>query len=312
LPSCSRPAEVVRRDWEALPVTIERKTVTHLVRPHRTTAVVRLEGGGEYGRGEEVTFQADDLLRESPRESWQFSGTFDVFSLWLASEDLFERPPEYGVVRNYRRWAFEAAALDLALRQAGARFDETVVRTPEPVHFVVSPAPGFSHVPPEARLKIDAIDARPGLPVDVVDFKGSGDRAAVEAALALYPDALLEDPPVVVPGARVSWDIPITSADEVRRLADRPSAINVKPARLGSVAALFDLYDLCADEGIELYGGGQYELGPGRAQIQLLASLFHPRGPNDVAPAGYNEPTPDAGLPTSPLEITPRVGFGIL
>ena len=59
-----------------------------------------------------------------------------------------------------------------------------------------------------------------------------------------------------------------------------------------------------------MYGGGQHELGPGRAQIQLLASLFHPRAPNDVAPAGYNEPHPPAGLPESPLEITPRVGFG--
>jgi hypothetical protein len=166
--------------------------------------------------------------------------------------------------------------------------------------------------PAGARLKIDATDLRPGLPVDVIDFKGGGDRAAVESALSLYPEALLEDPPVAVPGARVSWDIPITSADEIRRLPDRPSAINVKPARLGSLAALADVYELCADEGIDTYGGGQHELGPGRAQIQLLASLFHPQAPNDVAPAAYNEPSPPAGLPTSPLEIRPRVGFGTL
>jgi L-alanine-DL-glutamate epimerase-like enolase superfamily enzyme len=300
---------VFSRDWEMLPLTIERKTVTHLVRPLRTTAIVRLEGGGEYGLGEDVTFQADDLLQESPRDAWPFFGTFAEFSLWLASEDLFGRPPKYDVVRNYRRWAFEAAALDLALRQAGARFDEVVGRAPEPVEFVVSPAPGFSSFPPDARLKIDAVDLRPGLPVDVVDFKDSGEPATVEAALALYPDALLEDPPVVVPDARVSWDIRITSADEVRRLPERPSAINVKPARLGSIAAVFDLYELCATEGIDVYGGGQSELGPGRAQIQLLASLFHPQAPNDVAPAGYNEPNPPDGLPTSPLEIRPGVGF---
>ena len=52
------------------------------------------------------------------------------------------------------------------------------------------------------------------------------------------------------------------------------------------------------------------ELGPGRAQIQLLASLFHPLAPNDVAPTGYNEPHRPGGLPESPLVITPRVGFG--
>ena len=299
-----------RRDWEALPLTIEGKTVTHLVRPHRTTAILRLEGGGESGLGEEVTFQADDLLPARRPESWQFSGTFREFSLWLASAELFERRPQYEVVRHYRRWAYEAAALDLALRQAGTRFDEVVDLSPQRVDFVVSPPPGFNDFPAEARLKIDAVDVRAGLPVEVIDFKGSGDEAAVEAALALYPDALLEDPPVVVPGARVSWDIGITSAEEVHRLPARPAAINVKPARLGSVAELFDLYELCTAEGIAMYGGGQHELGPGRQQIQLLASLFHRQGPNDVAPAEYNEPNPAPGLPRSPLEIVPCVGLG--
>ncbi len=302
---------MLRRDWEDLPLTIEHKTVTHMVRPNRTTAIVRLEGGGESGYGEEVTFQGDDLLPASPQVAWRFAGSFREFSLWLALREVFERVPEFEVVRNYRQWAFEAAALDLALRQVGLRFAEIAGRTPEPVRFVVSPAPGFREAPADARLKIDAVDLRPGLPVDVIDFKGLGDRAAVESALSLYPDALLEDPPVVLPGARVSWDIGITSADEIRQLPDRPSAINVKPARLGTVAALFDVYDLSAAEGIPIYGGGQSELGPGRAQIQLLASLFHPHGPNDVAPAGYNEPKPATDLPRSPLELVPRVGFGL-
>ena len=30
------------------------------------------------------------------------------------------------------------------------------------------------------------------------------------------------------------------------------------------------------ERGIALYGGGQFELGPGRGHIQYLASLFHP------------------------------------
>ena len=29
-----------------------------------------------------------------------------------------------------------------------------------------------------------------------------------------------------------------------------------------------------------------FELGPGRGQLQYLASLFHPDGPNDLAPPG--------------------------
>ena len=126
-----------------------------------------------------------------------------------------------------------------------------------------------------------------------------------------YSDAFLEDPPVLLDDARISWDIPIHSVADIRALASRPAAINVKPARLGSWRALFELYDECAKEGIAVYGGGQHELGPGRRQIQLLASLFHPDGPNDVAPSDYN----DAGslpsaLPRSPLVIPLRPGFG--
>ncbi len=33
-----------------------------------------------------------------------------------------------------------------------------------------------------------------------------------------------------------------------------------------------------------MYGGGMGELGVGRGQIELLAALFHPDAPNDVAP----------------------------
>ena len=50
--------------------------------------------------------------------------------------------------------------------------------------------------------------------------------------------------------------------------------------------------------------------GPGRGQIQYLASLFHPDGPNDVAPGPYNDPEPTAGLPGSPLPPRPApTGF---
>jgi hypothetical protein len=64
---------------------------------------------------------------------------------------------------------------------------------------------------------------------------------------------------------------------------------------------LCELYDACEERGIGLYGGGQFELGPGRGQIQYLASLFCADAPNDVAPSGYNEIEPADGLPVSPL-----------
>ena len=55
-----------------------------------------------------------------------------------------------------------------------------------------------------------------------------------------------------------------------------------------------------------MYGGGMGEVGIARGQIELLAALFHPDGPNDVAPSRYNDTELAAGLPESPL--TPVAG----
>ena len=84
----------------------------------------------------------------------------------------------------------------------------------------------------------------------------------------------------------------------------------MKPSRFGTLESLCAVYDFCAERGIGTYGGGQFELGPGRGQIQLLAALFHPEAPNDVAPAGYNRTGLPAGLPDSPLDLAPATtGF---
>ena len=86
--------------------------------------------------------------------------------------------------------------------------------------------------------------------------------------------------------------------------------VNIKPSRFGSLEALTAAYDYCEERGIGAYGGGQFELGPGRGHIQYLASLFHPDTPNDVAPGGYNAVRPPPGLPDSPLAPQPApVGF---
>ena len=53
-------------------------------------------------------------------------------------------------------------------------------------------------------------------------------------------------------------------------------------------AGLFDTYDYLTVHGIGAYGGGMFEQGPGRGQLQYLASLFHPDTPNDLAPTAYN------------------------
>jgi hypothetical protein len=86
--------------------------------------------------------------------------------------------------------------------------------------------------------------------------------------------------------------------------------VNIKPSRLGSLISLLGAYEYCRERGIGAYGGGQFELGPGRGQIQYLASLFHPDTPNDVAPVGYHAAEPPPGLPSSPLAPAPsETGF---
>jgi hypothetical protein len=55
-----------------------------------------------------------------------------------------------------------------------------------------------------------------------------------------------------------------------------------------------------------MYGGGMGEIGVGRGQVELLAALFHPDAPNDVAPTPYNMPDLPGDLPPSPL--TPPEG----
>ena len=69
------------------------------------------------------------------------------------------------------------------------------------------------------------------------------------------------------------------------------------------------MYAHCESAGVQMYNGGMGELGVGRGQAQLLASLFHPGAPNDIAPSDYNLEDPPLGLPTSPLDPAPDRGF---
>jgi hypothetical protein len=82
----------------------------------------------------------------------------------------------------------------------------------------------------------------------------------------------------------------------------------VKPSRFGTVRRLFEFYEWCEERDIALYGGGQFELGIGRLQVQELASLFHSDMPNDVAPSEFNTPDLPRGVQPSPLP--PPRAFG--
>ena len=139
---------------------------------------------------------------------------------------------------------------------------------------------------------------------EVLDLAAPDAELELAAAVALDP-AVLADV-----HDRITWDAIIHTVDDVKKLPFPPKMINVKPSRAGGLRPLFELNRYCEEHGIQRYGGGQFELGVGRGQIQYLASIFHPDTPNDVAPGGYNLADPPPGLPDSPLEPRPsKIGF---
>jgi hypothetical protein len=340
----------------ALPVVVESCAFERLAARQsygfeRVTTRVRLAGAGAEGVGEDISpYEGEDDTLHVTEPALPLAGEWTLGSLCERlvelREDQWPVPPQWEMGRWWRNWAFESAALDLALNQAGRALHEVLGREPEPVRFVNSlglgDPPTFDPIGrrlerhPGLRFKLDVTPAwTPELiaevaatgAVEIVDFKGQygleiGDRATLltmyERVVAGFPDALLEDahdlPEVTAllegESHRISYDAPIHSAADLDATRLAPRAVNVKPCRVGDLPALFDVYAACEARGLITYGGGMGELDAGRGQIQLLASLFHPDGPNDVAPGGYNADTPAADLPPSPLPPDPApTGF---
>jgi hypothetical protein len=302
----------------------------------RRTTVIRLHGGGREGLGEDITYlpEAHD---DPPRPDVRGKRTLAELSQLLDGVELFADAPLDKAAYDYRRWAWESAALDLALNQNGLTLGDALGRAPRPVTYVVSTRaenvePLLARYP-DLRFKLDPtrdwsdelFDALAGTGrVDTADFKGvyrgdfgfPPDAALYTRVAEAFPTAWLEDPGLneetdraLEPHRdRITWDAPIHSWADVEALPFAPKCLNVKPSRFGTVARLFEFYAECESRGIALYGGGQFELGPGRAQIQELAALFHPAAPNDVAPGVFNAAPVPNEAPRSPL--APPRAFG--
>jgi hypothetical protein len=306
-----------------------------------TTIVVR--GGGHEGRGEDICYAPTDhdLFPEPAALGLGGSHTIASAAQALDACALFTAEPSMPASRDYRRWAFESALLDLALRQAGSTLGEVVGREPAPLRFVVSTREDIRRwleVAPDLEFKVDPIPGEwdeahmdalaatgrvrvadlkahyVGTPVDVTP-----DAAFHRLIADRFPDAVIEDaslaPDVLEALAgdldRLAFDAPIHSLADVDRLPFPARHMNIKPSRFGPLSRLFECIDACLGRGVELYGGGQFELGVGRGQIQEIASLFYADTPNDVAPPAYNAPVPAAGLQGSPIAPPPRrAGFG--
>jgi L-alanine-DL-glutamate epimerase-like enolase superfamily enzyme len=316
----------------------------------RQSTVVHLHGGGADGIGEDVVYDGvDHVALQEAGAVHDLAGDYALgeFCELIDSLDLFPVAPQREVSRLYRRWTFHSAALDLALRQAEKPLHEVLGREPRPLTFVVSlrlgEPPTLEPIErrlaryPTLRFKLDPTTSwTPELiealvatqAVDSVDFKSlyrgtivdqPPDPVLYQRVVEAFPDAWIEDPDVVTESTaavlsrhhdRITWDAPIHSIADIEALPFAPRMVNIKPSRIGGLPKLCATYDFCAEHGIGAYGGGQFELGPGRGQAQYLAALFHPDTPNDIAPAAYNQDDPPPGLPSSPLTPRPSdIGF---
>lgn len=317
----------------------------------RHTTEVCLVGGGETGRGEDVTyFDEDQAHFQAGGIAIPVAGTFtlDSFSRRLDDLDLFlGTEPGDAAYRHYRRWAFESAAADLALRQGGTTLTEALGRSLSPVRFVASlglgtpptvePLRALRERSPGLGFKVDfdvtwteevAEDLAAFGGVETVDLKGKyrgvfegppADAEKYALVASILPRAWIEDPDwnddtdgVLAPIAdRVTWDAPFHAAADLDGFPNRPRAVSIKPSRFGTWRELLAVYERCERDGIAMYSGGQFELGVGRDQIQYLAAMFHPDAPNDCAPREFNAEG-SAALPQSPLTVAPApLGFSL-
>jgi L-alanine-DL-glutamate epimerase-like enolase superfamily enzyme len=196
----------------------------------RYTTLIKLRGGGEEGVGEDVVYDGlDHVSFQAASGTLPLTGswTLGTFSERLAELDPFPDPPVREVSRRYRNWAFESAALDLALRQAGRSLAEHLGRELRPLNYVVSMRLGGlnSDKPetsermmgvlgryPGTRFKLDPTNnwtdglieelAASGA-VDSLDLKGQYKGTPVDVATdpelyrkvcEAFPSAWLEDP----------------------------------------------------------------------------------------------------------------------
>ena len=161
-----------------------------------TTEIVparRRRGGARRGR---------DLRRARPRRLPRRArpglglARCDGFLRRLAWQPLFAHEPARPASRDYRRWAFESAALDLALRQAGLSLGEALGLPYRPVRFVVSTRLDIR--PWLAALPRPRVQARPhrrvGRGVRSRDVAATGAVRVLDFK-AYYEGTLVENPP---------------------------------------------------------------------------------------------------------------------
>ena len=317
----------------------------------KVSIVVRLTGGSHAGEGEDITWDQIDqieFLRGGDDLTWLHgTRTFDEFSRLLGLANLFPVAPIRDSAREYRRWAFESAALDLALRQNGLSLQDAVGRQAEPVRFVASvrigdppsllPLQVRLGVDPRLRFKLDPTAgwgddfvgelARLGY-VEVIDLKGRYRNAtvAMDAEPGLYrrvieglPEAWIEDPglepatrDLLEPHrGRITWDEPIRLDRGHRELAVAAAHAQpqARPLRQRPGRCSTPMTTVQRTTSAPTAAGCSSRVrGAGSSSTWPRCSTRTPR--TTSPPSGYNRETLPLDLPRSPLAPEPHAtGF---
>ncbi len=221
-----------------LPIAVESYELEGMDREYgsftRPSTIIHLHGGGQEGLGEDVVYDALDQIAHRDRgtiHDLTAPTTLGEFCELVSGLDFFGgEPPLMEASAHYRRWAYESAALDLALRQSETSLHEALELEPQPVSFVCSTRLGSfgEHAEasnteplrkrlakhPSLRFKLDPendwtaeliaeISEIAG--VDVLDLKGlyrgtpvdvDTDPELYAAAATAFPGAYLEDPDI--------------------------------------------------------------------------------------------------------------------
>ena len=236
-------------------VAYDRQAATFAYGFERITTLVRLSGGGAEGHGEDVSLhETEDHALHVLDPDFGLAGewTLESFCDHLAATDQFPVPVEWEVARRWRNWAFESAALDLALAQAGLSLHEALGREPAPLRFVNSlglgDPPTFDPIArrleahPDLRFKVDVTHAwSPELmaevaatgAVEIVDFKGHygmdvGEEGAlhgdVRARDGALPGRAARGRPRPPGGRRTARRTPATASPTTRRSTPPPTS----------------------------------------------------------------------------------------
>jgi L-alanine-DL-glutamate epimerase-like enolase superfamily enzyme len=301
----------LRARLEALPLHIDSLDLhrsAHALHDYpdgpRPSSTVALRGRRLAGYGEHVgwTDAEHDAFRENAGRFARGATTLGAYARSL------------GALPPYDRAALEAAALDLALRQAGTTLLEVARAAPTLVRYVVSFTPGDDPVAHarqvgngDLELKLDADpdwnaatwrSMANAARIAVIDFKLRGEPDDHERACEAIATAWIEDPkPGEQPWSpslliRLAADGAVTSVAALESLRPVPAAVNVKAPRMGGVLEAISCLAACESHGLHAYIGGMFEVGIGRRQSLVLAAIACPDGPNDIAPLAGAAPRP--------------------